>query len=80
MRGGATSPGRPPRTAITPQFAAELSATPSKENPLVLILPLSLEFDVHTTGSAAIDGLGRLSVLLYDLLGDFGSATINAGS
>ena len=35
---------------------------------------------IETTGSAAIDGLGRLSVLLYDLLGGTGSATIDAGS
>ncbi|MFD4180229.1 hypothetical protein [Rhodococcus sp. NPDC058514] len=45
----------------------------------MLILPLSVEFDVHTTGSAAIDGLGQLSVLLYDLVGGTGSATINVG-
>ncbi|GAA4815141.1 hypothetical protein [Tomitella cavernea] len=48
----------------------------------MLILPLSLEFDVETTGSAVIDGLGRLSVLLYDLVGGtgLGSAALNANS
>ncbi|KJF19265.1 MULTISPECIES: hypothetical protein [unclassified Rhodococcus (in: high G+C Gram-positive bacteria)] len=46
----------------------------------MLILPLSIEFDVQTTGSASIDGLGRLSVLLYDLLDGTASATINVGS
>ncbi|BCN44526.1 MULTISPECIES: hypothetical protein [Prescottella] len=46
----------------------------------MLVLPLSLTFDVQTTGSAVIDGLGRLSVLLYDLLGGAGSAAINVGS
>ncbi|MFD4293648.1 hypothetical protein ACFWPA_05595 [Rhodococcus sp. NPDC058505] len=46
----------------------------------MLILPLSVEFDVHTTGSAVIDGLGQLSVLLYDLVGGSGSATIDANS
>lgn len=44
-------------------------------------IPISIVIeDIHTTGSAVIDGLGRLSVLLYDLLGGTGSATINAGS
>lgn len=46
----------------------------------MLILPLSVEFDVNTTGSAAIDGLGLLSVLLYDLVGGTGSAAIDLGN
>lgn len=46
----------------------------------MLVLPLSLAFDVETTGSAVIDVFGRLSVLLYDLLGGSGSATIHVGS
>ncbi|MGC0367297.1 hypothetical protein ABH922_005349 [Rhodococcus sp. 27YEA15] len=45
----------------------------------ILPFPIVLE-DVSTTGSVAIDGLGRLSVLLYDLLGGTGSAKINVGS
>ncbi|WP_165497026.1 hypothetical protein [Rhodococcus sp. ABRD24] len=44
-------------------------------------IPISLVIEnIQTTGSAAIDGLGRLSVLLYDLLGGTGSATINLGN
>ena len=48
----------------------------------MLILPLSLEFDVHTTGSAAIDALGKLSVLLYDIAAatGTGSLAINVNS
>lgn len=35
--------------------------------------------DVETTGSAAIDVLGRLSIFLYDLLGgDLGSSTVTS--
>lgn len=44
-------------------------------------IPLSFVIDnVQTTGSAVVDGLGQLSVLLYDLLGGTGSATINLGN
>lgn len=32
--------------------------------------------DVQTTGSAAIDLLGRLSIFLYDVFGEVGSATL----
>ncbi|MGF7123811.1 MULTISPECIES: hypothetical protein [unclassified Rhodococcus (in: high G+C Gram-positive bacteria)] len=47
----------------------------------MLFLPFPIVIgDIQTTGSAAIDGLGRLSVLLYDLLGGTGSVMINAGS
>lgn len=35
--------------------------------------------DVQTTGSAAIDLLGTLSIFLYDLLGnDLGSSTVSS--
>ncbi|CAM2975066.1 hypothetical protein RHDE110596_09840 [Prescottella defluvii] len=45
----------------------------------MLILPFPIVIgDIQTTGSAVIDGLGRLSVLLYDLLGGAGSITINS--
>lgn len=44
-------------------------------------LPFGVIIDgIQTTGSASVDGLGRLSVLLYDLLGDFGSVTIDLGN
>lgn len=48
----------------------------------MLILPLSLEFNVETTGSAAIDALGKLSVLLYDIAAatGTGSLAINIGN
>ncbi|MBJ7480876.1 hypothetical protein [Rhodococcus sp. (in: high G+C Gram-positive bacteria)] len=45
----------------------------------ILPFPIVIK-DIQTTGSAAIDGLGRLSVLLYDLLGGTGRATISAGN
>lgn len=61
-------------------LAAAAAAHPSKEKHHVIPpFPIVIE-GIETTGSAAIDGLGRLSVLLYDLLGGTGSATINAGS
>ena len=34
--------------------------------------------DIQTTGSAAIDILGRLSIYLYDIVGDVGSLTLNS--
>lgn len=42
----------------------------------MFLIPLSLEFDVHSTGSAAIDGLGELSVLLYDLAEATGTGSL----
>lgn len=47
----------------------------------MLSLPIGIIIDgIATTGSAAIDGLGQLSVLLYDVLGGTGSVTINLGN
>lgn len=43
---------------------------------MVLLLPLSLEFEVNTTGSAAIDTLGKLSVFLYDLAAATGTGSL----
>lgn len=34
--------------------------------------------DVQTTGSAAVDLLGKLSIFLYDLLGNVGSSTVSS--
>lgn len=42
-------------------------------------LPIGIVIDdVHTTGSTAIDLLGRLSIALYDLMGGTGSLTVNS--
>ena len=35
--------------------------------------------NIETTGSAAIDLLGRLSIFLYDIVGEVGSLTVDSG-
>lgn len=43
----------------------------------MLSIPLgSVIENVETTGSAAIDLLGQLSIVLYDVFGNVGSSTI----